>query len=106
MLTATNRDVAEATPARSNIALRLHEGTPVELSLPAYRSRVIDPPAELTSYEYWRSVWLGQARDEEPIRKIVDTDAVVLMNVRKAEAGKWRELQSEAMVLWRKSSQG
>ena len=102
LVTAVNRDVAEATPSRQSILLRLRDGEPGEFPLPASRLQPAGRLAELSSYEYWQAVWLGQVRDEEPVRKVIDTAALALMNVRKAEPAAWPDLQAQAKLLWRK----
>ncbi|WP_274631292.1 glycosyl transferase family protein [Arvimicrobium flavum] len=101
LVTSTNRDVAEATPLRSTTIFRVADGTSSEMTIPASTLPATERPTGLSSFEYWKAVWLGQARDEAPIRKVVDTAALALMNARKASATQWPRLQLEATKLWR-----
>lgn len=100
LVTSTNRDVAEATPLRLMTIQRVCEGIPSEMTVPSSALRAAERPTGLSSFEYWKAVWLGQARDEKPVRKIVDTAALALMNARKAPATQWHCLQREAHELW------
>ncbi len=102
VVTATNRDVAEATPMRSSTMLRLVDGKPSELMLPASKIAPVERPVELSSYEYWQSVWLGQARDEGTVAKIVETTALALMNIRRSAAEELLQLRAEASSLWQR----
>lgn len=99
-VTSNNRDVAEMTPLRSTTILRSIAGAPSEIFLPASKGDTAGRPAELSSFEYWRAIWLGQARDAAPINKVVDTTALALMTLRKASRAEWSNLHREASQLW------
>lgn len=70
VVTSNNRDVAELTSLRSTTTLRSIDGAPSEIFLPASKGDATGRPAELSSFEYWQAIWLGQARDEAPINKV------------------------------------
>ncbi|MGI6854419.1 glycosyl transferase family protein [Mesorhizobium sp. 1B3] len=99
-VTCTNRDVAEMTPLRSTAILRSIAGAPSEILVPASKADTLGRPIELSSFEYWKAIWLGQARDEAPINTVVHTAALALMTLRKAPLAEWSNLKQEASRLW------
>ncbi|HWK67685.1 MAG TPA: glycosyl transferase family protein [Rhizobiaceae bacterium] len=99
-VTSNNRDVAEVTSLRSTTILRSIAGAPSEIFLPASKGDRTGRPAELSSFEYWQAIWRGQARDEQPIRKVIDTTTLALMTLRNAPRAEWSNLHREASRLW------
>lgn len=76
-----SRDVAQATPFRTTTMYTLDDGSPGEVIIPSHRRPRAELPTGLTSFEYWRAVWLGQARDEAAERTVVDTAAAALLTL-------------------------
>lgn len=76
-----SRDVAQATPFRTTTMYTLGDGRPGEVIIPSHRRPKAELPTGLTSFEYWRAVWLGQARDEVAERTVVDTAAAALLTL-------------------------
>lgn len=99
-VTSFRRDAAEMVPRRSNRVLRSMDGVPSDMLIPAAKIEAAARPVEISSFEYWKAIWSGKARDEEPVRKVVDTVALALMAIRKAPATDWSSLQAEAGCLW------
>ena len=95
-----SRDAAEATPFRPTTLLRIVDGAPEDLFLPAAAEPKSYPLTGMTSLEYWRAVWEGTARDERAAEIIVATAAVALLTVSGANESRYDECRRHAAALW------
>lgn len=75
------RDFAQFTPFRSTRIFGLSKGEDVEFVIPARETPPAEMPTMFTTFEYWRAVWTGAARDERAETIIVSTAAIALMLV-------------------------
>ncbi|KAA3527719.1 glycosyl transferase family protein [Agrobacterium tumefaciens] len=75
------RDFAQFTPFRSTRIFGLSRGKDVEFVIPARETPPAEMPTMFTTFEYWRAVWTGAARDERAETIIVSTAAIALMLV-------------------------
>ncbi|MBB6465665.1 hypothetical protein HNQ96_001523 [Aminobacter lissarensis] len=77
----------------------LNGGKAGELVIPSRQRPKAELPTGLTSFEYWRAVWFGKARDESAEHTVIDTAATALLtlNPKKTLA----EAHDEALALWR-----
>lgn len=94
-----SRDVAQATPFRTTTMFTLDNGSPGEVIIPSHRRPKAELPTGLTSFEYWRAVWLGQARDEAAERIVVDTAAAALLTL--DPQTNFASARGKAAELWR-----
>lgn len=74
-----SRDVAQATPFRATTMFTLDNGKAGELLIASQPRPKAELPTGLTSFEYWRAVWFGKARDETAERIVVDTAAAAFV---------------------------
>lgn len=75
------RDFAQFTPFRSTRIFGLSKGKDIEFIIPARETPPAEMPTMFTSFEYWRAVWTGAARDERAETTILSTAAIALMLV-------------------------
>ncbi len=75
------RDFAQFTPFRSTRIFGLSRGEDIEAFIPGRDMPPAEMPTMFTTFEYWRAVWTGAARDERAEATIISTAAVALMLV-------------------------
>ena len=95
-----SRDAAEATPFRSSTLLRLIDGKPEDLFVPARPEPKAYPLTGMTSLEYWRDVWAGHIRDERASEIIVSTAGTALLTLSGGSAVRYEECREKARDLW------
>lgn len=93
------RDFAQFTPFRSTRIFGLSGGKDVELVVPARETPRAEMPTMFTTFEYWRAVWTGAARDERAETTIVSTAAVALMMVNNMTLS-FDEAYARSLHLW------
>lgn len=94
------RDVAEFTPYRHTTIYRLAGGEAVDLVVPSLHQPRTEPAPGLSSAEYWRVVWQGQARDERARQIVIDSAAVALMTLAGSPSADWPAFRNQATELW------
>ncbi|WP_109574267.1 glycosyl transferase family protein [Aminobacter sp. AP02] len=94
-----SRDVAQATPFRATTMFTLDGGKSGELIIPSQPRPKPELPTGLTSFEYWRAVWFGKARDEAAERIVVDTAAAAFVTLNPMLA--FGDARRQAAEFWR-----
>lgn len=93
------RDFAQFTPFRSTRIFGLSKGRDVEFIIPARETPPAEMPTMFTTFEYWRAVWTGAARDERAETIIISTTAIALMLVNDM-ALPFEEAYARSLRLW------
>lgn len=77
---ASNRDVAQATPAKTTPLIVLDRSERRRITLPSTLADTrSDSNPGYTIVEYWHGVWSGAVRDESAVEAIVSTAALALL---------------------------
>lgn len=97
---ASNRDVAQATPARTTPLIVLDHGEQRETTLPGRASRGRSAPVPgFTHTEYWKGLWTGAVRDETAAEAVISTTAIALLAMTPT-ASNYPACQDAARRLW------
>ncbi|MNT39659.1 hypothetical protein D3C72_1759270 [compost metagenome] len=93
------RDFAQFTPFRTTRIFGLSKGRDVEFLIPAREAPPAEMPTMFTTFEYWRAVWTGAARDERAETIIISTAAIALMLVNDMTLP-FEEAYARSLRLW------
>ncbi|WP_107676715.1 glycosyl transferase family protein [Agrobacterium sp. LAD9] len=93
------RDFAQFTPFRTTRIFGLSKGRDIEFLIPAREAPPAEMPTMFTTFEYWRAVWTGAARDERAETIIISTAAIALMLVNDMTLP-FEEAYARSLRLW------
>jgi len=93
------RDFAQFTPFRSTRIFGLSSGRDVDVLVPAREAPPAEMPTMFTTFEYWRAVWTGAAKDERAETIIISTAAAALMLVNDMGLS-FDEAYAKSLKLW------
>ena len=96
---SNTRDFAQFTPFRSTRIFGLSKGKDMEFIVPARETPPAEMPTMFTTFEYWRAVWTGAAKDERAETIIISTTAIALMLVNDM-ALSFEEAYARSLRLW------
>lgn len=95
-----SRDVAQATPFRPSAIYRFFDGHKETLNLPQTTGHAAYPIVGFTTFEHWRNVWTGAARDPRAESLVLSTTAIALLTARMQGFSYYENAFDDARRLW------